>query len=123
MYLRGVPGRHVLWEVEGQPEAGVTYEFSSNGDAYSVTVERTETNEDGEITCFEFASDDDIQQVCVKGAPDTATYTDPGDDLLCAPTNPGGQDSDTATSRSVGPPAANRSATRSTSCGGGTGTH
>lgn len=81
-------------KVEGQPSEGDTYEFSSNGDAYSVTVERTETNEDGEITCFEFSSDDDIETVCVKGGPDTATHTDPEGDLLCAPTNPGGQDSE-----------------------------
>lgn len=81
-------------KVEGQPEEGATHDFSTDGDAYNVTVERTETNKDGEISCFVFSSDDDVQKVCIKGGDDTETFMDPEGDLLCAPTNRGGQQSE-----------------------------
>lgn len=87
------PSGTVCGKVEGQPEEGVTYTFSSNGDSYSVTITDTKTNKDDEITCFKMSSSYDIEKVCVKGGPDTATYT--GSDVdgpLCAPTNPGGQE-------------------------------
>jgi len=79
-------------KIEGAPEDGKTYTFESDGDSFSVTIESVTEKEGGEVTCFEFATDDEVEQVCVKGGPDTATYDDdPEGTELCAPTNPGGQ--------------------------------
>lgn len=79
-------------KVEGPPEPGRTYSFSDDGETFSVTVDSVERKADGEITCFECSTDDRVEQVCVKGGPDTATYDDsPTQAVLCAPTNPGGQ--------------------------------
>ncbi|MDS0221820.1 hypothetical protein NDI54_10725 [Haloarcula sp. S1AR25-5A] len=88
----GCPGDTFCGKIEGAPEDGETYTFESDGDSFSVTVESVTEKEGGEITCFVFSTDDDIEQVCVKGGPDTATYDDdPEGTELCAPTNPGGQ--------------------------------
>lgn len=83
---------YVCGKVEGQPESGETYTFSSDGEEYIVTIDDVETKEGGEIVGFTFSTTDDIEKVCVKGGTDTVTYT--GDDLdgwLYAPENPGGQ--------------------------------
>lgn len=78
-------------KIDDVPEKGKTYTFGSNGDEFSVTIDDV-TEEEGETTCFTFSSDDDIEKVCIKGGPDTATYTaDLEGRSLCAPTNPGGQ--------------------------------
>lgn len=82
-------------KVDDAPEAGETYTFSSDGESFSVTVESVTTDEDDEVVCFELSSDDDVEKVCVMGGNDTVAYT--GDDLdgeLCAPENPGGQQSE-----------------------------
>lgn len=83
-------------KVEGPPEEGKTYTFSSDDDSFSVTVDEVVTKEGGdEVTCFEFSTSDTVEKVCVKGGPDTATYgNDPAGSQLCAPTNPGGQQSE-----------------------------
>ncbi|GCF13354.1 hypothetical protein Harman_12890 [Haloarcula mannanilytica] len=88
----GCPEGTFCGKIEGAPEDGETYTFESDGDSFSVTIESVTEKADGEVTCFEFSTDDEVKQVCVKGGPDTATYDD-GDleGELCAPTNPGGQ--------------------------------
>jgi hypothetical protein len=78
-------------KVEGAPEEGKTYTFSSEGERYSVTIESVTENESGEVTCFTITSNDNIEKLCVKGGPETATYHDPENEDLCAPLNPGGQ--------------------------------
>lgn len=88
----GCPGDTFCGKIEGAPEDGETYTFESGEDSFSVTVESVTEKEGGEVTCFVFSTDDDIEQVCVKGGPDTATYDDDPEGMeLCAPTNPGGQ--------------------------------
>ncbi|WP_336337567.1 hypothetical protein [Haloarcula brevis] len=88
----GCPEGTFCGKIEGAPEAGETYTFGSDGDSFSVTIESVTEKEEGEVTCFSFSTDDVVEQVCVKGGPDTATYDDdPEGDELCAPTNPGGQ--------------------------------
>jgi len=89
------PEGTVCGKVDDAPEEGETHTFSSDGGSFSVTIDSVETNEDDEVVCFEFSSDDDIERVCVKGGDDTVSYT--GDDLdgaLCAPENSGGQQSE-----------------------------
>ncbi|KAA9399080.1 hypothetical protein Har1130_12805 [Haloarcula sp. CBA1130] len=91
----GCPDGTFCGKIEGAPEDGETYTFESDGDSFSVTVESVTEKDDGEVTCFEFSSDDVVKQVCVKGGPDTATYDDdPEGKQLCAPENPGGQQSE-----------------------------
>lgn len=86
------PGETFCGKVEGAPEDGETYTFESDGDSFSVTIESVTEKEGGEVTCFEFSTDDEVEQVCIKGGPDTTTYDDdPAGTELCAPTNPGGQ--------------------------------
>jgi hypothetical protein len=88
----GCPEGTFCGKIEGAPEDGETYTFESDGDSFSVTIESVTEKEDGEVTCFEFSTDDEVKQVCVKGGPDTETYDDnPEGDELCAPMNPGGQ--------------------------------
>lgn len=78
-------------KIEGAPVEGETYTFTDDGDEYSVTIETTETKETGETTGFTFSTTDDIETVCVKGGPNTATETEPREtELLRPPLNPGG---------------------------------
>lgn len=77
-------------KIDGAPVTDETYTFTDDGDEYSVTIETTETTENGETTGFTFSTTDDIEKVCVKGGPDTETYTEPDEgDLLRPPLNPG----------------------------------
>jgi hypothetical protein len=89
----GCPEGTFCGKIEGAPEDGKTYTFESDGDSFSVTIDGVTEKAGGEVTCFEFSTDDVVEQVCVKGGPDTKTYDDdPAErDELCAPTNPGGQ--------------------------------
>ena len=88
----GCPEGTFCGKLEGTPEEGETYTFESDGDSFSVTIESVTEKDEDEVTCFSFSTDDVVEQVCVKGGPDTTTYSDdPEGDELCAPTNPGGQ--------------------------------
>ncbi|WP_424002472.1 hypothetical protein ACOZ4I_01905 [Haloarcula salina] len=88
----GCPEGTFCGKIEGAPEDGETYTFESDGDSFSVTIESVTEKEGGEVMCFEFSTHDEVEQVCIKGGPDTATYDDdPAGTELCAPTNPGGQ--------------------------------
>lgn len=89
----GCPEGSFCGKIDNAPEKGKTYTFNSGSDQFSVTIDDVTTKDDeNEVTCFTFSSDDDIQQVCVKGGPDTVTYSDDLEgQALCAPTNPGGQ--------------------------------
>ncbi|MFU1782750.1 hypothetical protein ACM16X_15310 [Haloarcula japonica] len=89
----GCPEGTFCGKIEGAPEEGETYTFESDGDSFSVTIESVTEKDGGEVTCFSFSTDDVVEQVCVKGGPDTKTYDDnPAEkEELCAPTNPGGQ--------------------------------
>lgn len=79
-------------KVDSAPVEGETYTFSEDGESYSVTIDSVTEKHGGEVTCFTFSSDDDIEKVCVKGGPDTATYeVAPEEKELCAPKNPGGK--------------------------------
>lgn len=78
-------------KVDGAPAAGESYTFSDGSESYSVTIDSVRKKNGNEVTCFSFSSDDDIEKVCIKGGPDTATYdSDPEGKRLCAPQNPGG---------------------------------
>jgi hypothetical protein len=86
------PGDTFCGKIDGPPEEGKTYSFSSDDDSFSVTIEEVYTKNGGEAKCFSFSSGDTIETVCIKGGPDTATYADsPEGEKLCAPENPGGQ--------------------------------
>lgn len=79
-------------KVDRAPAEGETYTFSEGGESYNVTIDSVTETDEGEVTCFTFSSDDDIEKVCIKGGPDTATYdVDPEGKELCAPKNPGGK--------------------------------
>lgn len=77
-------------KIEGAPEAGKTYEFTDDGERFRITIQSVEAKENGEVTGFSFTSHDHVQKVCVKGGPNTATYTSDLHRVLHPPHNPGG---------------------------------